>query len=194
MDGTCWKTRARPVRLEGSNIKPFRIGKNRPCPARAPPLSSATSSGGYVSADPFQPPQRIGLPLRIFYVALGLVLVGLLTTAAWLRPDPKGFGTHRQLGLGECTFMGFTGRPCPSCGMTTSWSNTLRGRWPTALRGNAGGTMLALASLLAAPWLIVSGVRGKWTWVRPHEYVLIGIALTIVAVTLAQWAWRMLSV
>ena len=33
-----------------------------------------------------------------------LILIAVLAIARWLEPDPKGFGTHMQLGLPACQF------------------------------------------------------------------------------------------
>ena len=37
--------------------------------------------------------------MRCGLAAFGIVLLGLLATAACLRPNQRGYGTHRQLGL-----------------------------------------------------------------------------------------------
>ena len=73
--------------------------------------------------------------------------------ARCLVPDPRGLGTHQQLGLPPCTFRVLFGRPCPACGMTTAWANVLRGRLPPALRANVTGTLLCGLDLAAVGWL-----------------------------------------
>ena len=93
---------------------------------------------------------------RIALVALALALLALLVTAGTLTPDARGHGTHQQLGLPPCTFYVIFQRPCPACGMTTSWAWLLRGEIGHALAANAGGTLLAGLSLVGVPWLLVS--------------------------------------
>ena len=66
---------------------------------------------------------------RIALVVLALALLALLVTAGTLTPDEQGFGTHQQLGLPPCTFYLVFKRPCPACGMTTSWAWLLRERY-----------------------------------------------------------------
>jgi hypothetical protein len=46
---------------------------------------------------------------RRLLVGLGAFLLAMLAAAAWLQPDPRGFGTHQQLGLPPCTFQALFG-------------------------------------------------------------------------------------
>ncbi len=132
--------------------------------------------------------------LRAILEIMGIGLVVLLIVAATLRPSPSGSGTHRQLGLPECSFkLLFDGKPCPSCGMTTSWSHLMRGQIISAARANIGGTMLGLLSMVVGPWFIVSGFLGRWWPGIPNEWVSIMIALVIFGVTLTNWIVRLSS-
>jgi len=91
-----------------------------------------------------------------------LLLLGVLVMVAvglYLTPDPAGHGTHQQLGLPPCTIYYLTGRPCPSCGLTTSVSAILHGQFGLAWRANpmgyvivAGALAVAVNSLLALLW------------------------------------------
>ena len=113
-------------------------------------------------ADRPQQPEPMHALLRGFYVVTGTGLIALLAVAARLEPAEQGFGTHRGLGLPECSFVTLTGRRCPSCGMTTSWAHWMRGDVVRAVEVNAGGTLLALAATLGGPWLLVSGLRRRY--------------------------------
>ena len=128
---------------------------------------------------------------RAILAAMGGGLITLLATAATLTPSPKGFGTHQQLGLAPCSFTQIVGFRCPSCGMTTSWSHAVRGRLPSAVQSNSGGTMLALMAMLLGPWLLISAVIGRWFVRRPNEWVALGLAVTVVTVTLIDWFIRL---
>jgi hypothetical protein len=144
-----------------------------------------------LSIDASPPAPRWRWTDRLVMACAGSVLVALLATAAWLTPSPKGLGTHQQLGLPPCTVVAWYGIRCPSCGMTTSWAWLLRGQVLAALRANAGGTLLAAAAVVCGPWLLVSGLRGRWLFGRPHEGWILGFGLVIVVVTITQWTLRL---
>jgi len=148
-------------------------------------------------------PSPAGLPLPAWGVAprlrwldrlvlsiAGSVLLGLLGTAAWLTPSPQGMGTHQQLGLPPCTIVQWYHIRCPSCGMTTSWARLLRGQIVAAFAANAGGALLALTALVCGPWLLASGLRGRWLIGPPREGLTLAVGLVIVVVTIAQWTVR----
>jgi hypothetical protein len=120
----------------------------------------------------------------------GAILVTLLIVAAVLKPNPHGMGTHRQLGLPPCTLVMLVGVRCPSCGMTTSWAHLMRGNLIGSVRTNSGGTLFALAALVSGPWLLLSGVAGRWRFWQPNERVLLGVGLLIIAVTVVDWLIR----
>lgn len=63
---------------------------------------------------------------------------------AFLHPSPVGHGTHEQLGLPACPSVVLFDRPCPGCGLTTSWSATIHGNIPFALHAHPLGPMLYL--------------------------------------------------
>ena len=60
---------------------------------------------------------------RLIAAILFVPSATVLGIALSLTPDPAGMGTHRQLGLGQCTILSLTGLPCPMCGMTTTFTH-----------------------------------------------------------------------
>ncbi|MDP6556058.1 MAG: DUF2752 domain-containing protein [Pirellulaceae bacterium] len=80
---------------------------------------------------------------------------------------------------------------CPACGMTTSWSHTVRGQLPSALRSNTGGTLLAVLAVIAGPWGVISGIRGRWLWSPPSDLWVAALVIGILLVTLSDWAVRL---
>ena len=123
--------------------------------------------------------------------ALGAGLLALLALATMLRPSPWGHGTHRQLGLPPCTFEIVFGRPCPTCGMTTSWAYLVRGQGLNACRANTAGTLLGLLALAAAPWLLVSAWQGNWMGIVPNRNAAAWISIAILVIMLIEWAVRL---
>ncbi len=147
------------------------------------PQSEATLPG-------FSPPKIVWW-LRVGLVLFGAVPWVLLITAANLQPEPRGLGTHQQLGLPPCTMRVLAGIRCPSCGMTTSWSRLMHGQVAAAFAANTGGVLLAVASAVGGIWAIGSGIRGSWLGGLPNEWIFAGISLSIMIITLLDWAIRL---
>jgi len=135
--------------------------------------------------------ERLNVWLRIVMVVVGSVLIGLLATAASLSPDPNGLGTHHQLGLPMCSLRQLAGIRCPSCGMTTSWAHLTHGNVLMSFASNSGGALLAIASAIGGPWLVISGLRGRWLGGMPNEWWFAGASIVILVVTLADWGVRL---
>lgn len=136
---------------------------------------------------------RLGRATRLGLLAAAVGIAVVLATAALLRPDPKGHGTHTQLGLPACSFFRMTGNRCPACGMTTAFAWTVRGRIDRAWRANPAGTLLAGGSPLLILWLILSAASGRPRWgARTIDGPLILITLAAAAVGLGAWTLRMI--
>jgi hypothetical protein len=130
---------------------------------------------------------------RLLLAACGVAAVALLATARGLNPDPRGIGTHEQLGLSACGFASLTGWRCPTCGMTTSWSHAARGNVRSALAASGGGTVLLAVTLLAVPWALASAIAGRWLGGRPTARVLLVIGGAWLAVTVLDWVRRLVT-
>ncbi len=135
-----------------------------------------------------------GVPLarwqRILLIVVSLGLLAGFGLAGFLTPDPRGFGTHQQLGLPPCGFAAVFGMPCPSCGATTSFSFFVRGNWIQALQANAAAFTLAVICGLAVPWCCVSSYLGKaWGISSPSRVVLIGLVI-LTSIAAMQWGVR----
>ena len=149
----------------------------------------AHSRTGRLPGERIPPWVRTGLAV----MALGLAAVFVLA----LRIDPyKGgtqrLGTHRQLGLPPCSFLEATGRPCPSCGLTTSFSCTVRGDLASAARANWVGVPMALCCLLAIPWGLASALAGRALLLRSLERALIVAVLAVFVLLFVRWGFVLL--
>jgi len=132
---------------------------------------------------------------RFVWALLGAGCGAVVGLAAWLRPDPSGFGTHRQLGLPPCEFGAMTGIPCPGCGLTTSFAHMAHGHLIAGFSSHLMGPPLFLMTLWialyapyaivkrkplvtlldakwSAPMLIVTSSLGMLTWVLRLFHVL----------------------
>jgi hypothetical protein len=115
------------------------------CPQNALSEPAATKSAGNV---------------RIVGAWVALPCLAVLLTAVFLTPDPRGVGTHTQLGLPSCSMISWTGYPCPSCGLTTAVTAAVHLDWGASLRAQPFGLPLAAVLLLlggAGTWQLVTG-------------------------------------
>lgn len=85
---------------------------------------------------------------RIGAATIALLSLTLLATAAFLTPNAQGHATHTQLGMAKCAWVVWFDRPCPTCGMTTSFSHAGEGAWISALLTQPMGALLALLSTM----------------------------------------------
>ena len=139
------------------------------------------------------PARRLNRPTRGALVAAAVGLGLVLATARCLVPDPRGFGTHRQLGLATCGYLGLTGRRCPSCGLTTAMAWMVRGRVERAMAANPAGVLLAPSCAALVPWLLACAAAGRPCWgARTLTGPVIVVTVATGAVGLAAWTIRML--
>jgi Protein of unknown function (DUF2752) len=136
--------------------------------------------------------RTLGWPTRRALVLAALGLVGVLGVARQLEPDPRGFGTHTQLGLAPCAFALVTGHPCPTCGMTTSFAWFARGRFDHSWRANPAGSLLAPTCVALVPWLLAGAARGRPPGFRSLDRPLIGLVVATVALSLVSWTLRLI--
>ena len=74
---------------------------------------------------------------------VGALWLAVLATAT--DPDPRGYGTHEQLGFSPCSFREVIGGPCPTCGVTTSASHLVHGSLSASWGTQPLGTLLIAA-------------------------------------------------
>jgi hypothetical protein len=132
---------------------------------------------------------------------LRYVLVGL--TVPWLivfcvaifliKPHyvdgvPERSGVHQQLGLPPCNFKELAGVPCPSCGMTTSFTLLVRGDVWNSMQANFAGTALATFGILFIPWAFASAFFGRFVFVRSIEMVVFRLAIVFLLLLFGRWA------
>ena len=153
-------------------------------------MDSAELENADVEARPVS--RTVVRPNRVrVYAALVLVAAAsLLGLAAWLKPDPGGYGTHRQLGFGKCGMLVTTGYPCPTCGMTTAFAHAVRGQWLQAIIAQPAGFLLALATIacvLGSLWVLVSG---RLPPIRLPIVSPFAAFFTLLIIFLGSWAFK----
>ena len=114
----------------------------------------------------------------------------MLLFGLWLEPDPRGFGTHEQLGLPPCGLRTFFGRPCPACGITTSIVQTLHGHPWLALQTQPFGPLFV--SLVLLLWVAALRSLASGEDLRPTLYLWPRWRLwTLLTLFLLAWSWKL---
>ena len=132
---------------------------------------------------------------RAALIAIAVALTGVFVAAFRIHPydedgKPRTMSTHTQLGMPPCNFVVMTGKPCPSCGMTTSFALLVRGDVVASARANWVGSVICVLWALMLVWALASGLWGKALFVPPGrgELVFTVIVGTVLMLMLARWA------
>ncbi|MCG8405232.1 MAG: DUF2752 domain-containing protein [Phycisphaerales bacterium] len=139
----------------------------------------------------------VGTNTRVAWAGVALACLAVLGVAAVLTPDPRGHGTHEGLGklfgtraMPPCSWPLITGLPCPTCGMTTSFSNVVRGRLVTAFVAQPAGMVLCLATIGMLFYSLYVALTGWKIWVhwdRVSVRLMLGLGLLI----MGGWAFKL---
>ncbi len=124
-------------------------------------------------------------------MALGALLV--LALALGLRPSPDGHGTHTSLGLPDCSWAVMLDKPCPTCGMTTSFSHAAKGSLLTSLKTQPMGLLLVVGTAAAfwsgahaaasgaRIWPAVGLLHARWAY------------LSLAGAVLGAWIYKIIT-
>ncbi len=110
--------------------------------------------------------------------------------ALYLTPNASGHGTHQALGMPPCPSVLVFDRPCPGCGLTTSWTSLVHGNFALAFRAHPLGPATYLLFTLGA-WAALYGwiknlrLNGDERWATRSVTVAIAIFLTFGIIRMA---------
>src|SRR5262245_5512911 len=104
-------------------------------------------------------PDQWGVLLGALALPAALFVLGRM-----LEPDPRGWGTHEQLGFRPCFPMRVWNFPCPGCGVTTSIALAAHGQPLAALRTQPFGLVVLATALVIAVRALAGHVRGQDLW------------------------------
>jgi len=130
-------------------------------------------------------------------VLSGVVAAGagaVLLLASLLTPSVTGLATHTQLGLADCTFLAWTGHPCPMCGATTTFALLAHFRLIDGLLNQPFAALLfaLTCGIVAIGVAEVVDPRGRWGrmagWFERYE-VVTGVGF--LAVMAASWIYKL---
>lgn len=134
--------------------------------------------------------KTIGWKVRLLLIGWSLFLIMGFGVAIQMKPDSRGFGTHQQLGFAPCVIRNRFSFPCPSCGMTTSFSHFVRGEIRQSAQANTSGLVLAIVCLVMIPWSWISVYRKQLWLVSNPENGFIWLMSLLVTITLIEWFVR----
>ena len=137
---------------------------------------------------------RLAWYVRTFLASLVVALSTIFGVAASLHPyaedgTAKTMETHTQLGLPKCNMVQLTGKPCPACGMTTSFSLLVHGDVWSSMKANWVGTLLAAFCLCLIPWAAVGAARGCYLFIRSAELLTTIFVCLLLVLMLGRWAF-----
>jgi hypothetical protein len=143
----------------------------------------------YTRTSPLHEPRLRPLGRGVAMV-VAMACLSILVLAAKLPPSPSGVGSHRALGLQSCNFLETTGLPCPSCGMTTSFSWFVRGNLLASFYVQPmGAAVAAITACCVWGGLYVAATgRPAYRLLRlvPARYYL----LPLLTLGVLAWAWK----
>lgn len=133
---------------------------------------------------------RLSWPERALSLAISSGCLVVLVLALWIQPSHGGVGSHRELGLRECSLLSRTGMPCPTCGMTTSFAHFVRGDLAASFYVQPMGAVFSLLTAMGfwgAGYIAVTG-RPAHRLLRfmPTKYFLVAL----VALLAGAWLWK----
>ncbi len=117
---------------------------------------------------------RKSLSGQLVWFSLWLVVTAF---GIYLRPNHDLHGTHTQLGLPPCPCVLLFRRPCPGCGLTTSWSATIHGQFDLAFQAHPLGPLIYLI-------FSVSALLCIWGYIKKQALISEGRVASVSASTL----------
>lgn len=144
------------------------------------------SVGTYLIDDGFSIKDRL-IYLTIPVVSSAAILLGRMVT-----PSPDGVGTHQQLGLPACLMLTLTGIPCPSCGLTTSFSHAAHLDFSQAMHVQPFGLLIFIMMAASIPISILIMTRQK-----PFSHLLFSrsanlIMYGLLSLYIVSWIYKII--
>jgi hypothetical protein len=135
-------------------------------------------------------PPPLSLSVRFVWGLLAAACLAVLILAAMLRPSPDGLGTHQELGLNGCQFLQRTGIPCPTCGMTTSWTWFAHGNLAASFYIQPMGFLLAIMCVLLFWISLYLAATGRSPGLVLQHAPLVRLFMALLVLGLLAWGWK----
>lgn len=119
---------------------------------------------------------------------IGAAVLGL---ALWLKPDPRGYGTHEQLSGSPCGWLLVTHYPCPTCGMTTAFAYVVRGQLWRAFLAQPAGFVLALGTIAATLTGLHMLLTNRWPMRLAMIVTPYRLCMGVIILLVGGWAFKL---
>lgn len=133
---------------------------------------------------PLDPERMSPKGVRRFCAMAFLGGMMILIIACLLKPDPRGYGTHQQLGLPPCLTSVMLGvKKCPGCGLTTGFAHLVRGNVADAWQSNPMSLLFFSAMLIC----MGCALHGMLTGADRMFSLFVGCIIVCCIGTLIAW-------
>jgi len=130
---------------------------------------------------------------RIYSLLVGIGAIVLLSVAAWLPPSADGVGTHEQLGLPRCGWIVAADLPCPTCGMTTAFSYTVRGKFLTAFKTQPFGMLIAVFVAITGVFSFTIALTGRPKTAFWYRWLTTKTLFIVAGLAAFAWVYKILA-
>ncbi|MBC8202924.1 MAG: DUF2752 domain-containing protein [Planctomycetes bacterium] len=129
---------------------------------------------------------------RLQALIVGIGAIVILSVAAWLSPSADGVGTHKQLGLPQCGWIVAVDLPCPTCGMTTAFSYTVRGNFISALKTQPFGMFLAVFVAITGILALIIVLTGRPKVAFWYRWMTTKTLFIVAGLAAFAWVYKIL--
>jgi hypothetical protein len=130
---------------------------------------------------------------RIQALLVGTGAIVILAIAAWLSPSADGVGTHKELGLPPCGWIVAADIPCPTCGMTTAFSYTVRGNFLSAFKTQPFGLFLAVCVAITGILGFTIAFTGRPKTAFWYHWMTTKTLFIIAGLAAFAWVYKILA-
>tara|TARA_B100001750_G_C15288900_1_gene486291 strand:- start:90 stop:527 length:438 start_codon:yes stop_codon:yes gene_type:complete len=132
------------------------------------------------------------IPNRRNALLIAIIAFGLLSISFWLTPSSSGLGTHHDLGLPQCGWIVAANLPCPTCGMTTAYAYTVRGKFISAFFAQPLGLVLALMTAIIGVFAVITACTGRSFALVYYRFSTLKYFILVCVLALLSWGFKIL--
>lgn len=124
-----------------------------------------------------------------------IIILSVVSGVAFLynlTPDPSGMGTHKQLLRLPCLFQVVLKVPCPSCGLTTSWTYLVQGNPVDSFKAHPLGPIFFSIVVFIGISSIWGFIKNRSWWSVMEKRWFQNIILCGIGLYLVVWIIRLI--